>query len=230
MSVLSLTPVVFQTVFTWIFLFILVCSIPTVNASIYPTQPVAVTVYKVAEPAVLNWRSTLKEAKEMRRFKVELFAGNHTYIGTLARNVQTQSQTYTVYLSPWLRYKGSDYTMRWISEYDPKNIVYTADFRIAGIPDLLSSLPISYDASPYSDTSAETATAALQTTATQSEAGGSSSYSSTVASPPGSTVYAGPLDTTSGDSHPYSAAHSRRFDARLLFVLWPAIVGFSMAL
>ncbi|KAK0211911.1 hypothetical protein IW262DRAFT_1518455 [Armillaria fumosa] len=226
MSVLFLTPAAFLAVFTWIFLFILVCSVPMVNASIYPTQPVVATVYKVAEPAVLNWRSTLKDAEEMGRFKVELFAGNHTYIGTLARNVQTQSQTYTVYLSPWLRYSGSDYTMRWISEYDPKNIVYTADFTITGIPDLLSSLPISYDAFPYSDTSAETATA----TATQSEASGSSSYSSTVVSPPGSTVYAGPLDTTSGDSHPYSAAHSRRFDARLLFVLWPAIVGFSMAL
>ncbi|KAK0470931.1 hypothetical protein IW261DRAFT_1572619 [Armillaria novae-zelandiae] len=208
MSVLFLTQAVFQTVFTWIFLFVLLCSIPTVNASIYPTQPVMTTVYKVAEPAMLNWRSTPKDAKEMGRFKVELFAGNHTYIGTLARNIQTQSQTYTVYLSPWLRYSGSDYTMRWISEHDPKNIVYTADFTITGIPDLLSSLPISYNAFPYSDSSAETAT----TSATQSEAS------------------AGPLDRTSGDSHPYSAAHSRRFDARLLFVLWPAIVGFSMAL
>ncbi|KAK0493505.1 hypothetical protein EDD18DRAFT_1405168 [Armillaria luteobubalina] len=223
MSILFVTPVVLQTVFMWIFLYVFVCSLPTTNASIYPTQPVAATIYKVAEPAVLNWHSTVKDAREMGRFKVELFAGNHTYVGTLARDVPTQSQTYTVYLSPWLRYSGSDYTMRWISEYDPKNIVYTADFTITGIPDLLSSLPISYDAFPYSDTSAEMATAT-------SEASGSSSYSSTMVSPPGSTVYAGPLDTTSGDSHPYSAAHSRRFDARLLFVLWPAIVGFSMAL
>ncbi|KAK0451326.1 uncharacterized protein EV420DRAFT_1766373 [Desarmillaria tabescens] len=224
MSVLLLTPVVAQAILTWLVLFILVSSLPTANASIYPTQPIAATVYNVGQPAVLNWRSTPK-AKEIRRFKVELFAGNHTYIETLARNVHTQLQTYNLYLSPQLKYEGSDYTMRWISESDRENIVYTSHFTIAGIPDLLS---------PSSDAFAKTAAAtklALQATATQSETGGSPSCSSTGAACPGSTVYANPLDTTgSGDSHPYSAAHSRRFDARLFFVLWPAIVGFSMAL
>ncbi|KAK0199649.1 hypothetical protein DFS33DRAFT_1456913 [Desarmillaria ectypa] len=222
MSVLLLTPVVVQTILTWFIISILICSLPTASASIYPTQPAAATVYNVGQPAVLNWRSTLKDAENIRKFKVELLAGNHTYIGTLARNVHTRLQTYTVYLSPQLKYKGSDYTMRWISESDPKNILYTADFTISGIPDLLSPLPLSYDAFPAPDTFAKTATAtklALQATTTQSGTGGGPSYSSTGAASPGSS-----------DSHPYSAAHSRRFDARLLFVLWPAIVGFSMAL
>ncbi|KAG7441522.1 uncharacterized protein BT62DRAFT_937046 [Guyanagaster necrorhizus] len=113
-----------------------------------------------------------------------------------------------------------------------KNIVYTADFTIAGISDLPVCLPLSYNA-PSSDSSAETTPVTqfiLQATTTLAETGSSPSYSSRIAARPGSTAYADPLDTTSGDSRPYSAAHSRRFGARLLFVLWPAIVGFSMAL
>ncbi|KAF8877587.1 hypothetical protein CPB85DRAFT_1443546 [Mucidula mucida] len=179
------------------------------NAAIYPTRPVHDTVYTAGQPAVLEWNDD-RPSGPMGPFKVELFAGEHTYITTLARNVHPESGTYTVYLSRDLPYIGNVYTMRMISA-KPYKIVYTSNFTIDGIAQTQSSeAQLAFQASSVPSVSSSTLDSYTLTPAT---------ISSSIA------------DVSSATTKSNSA--SRRLDLdlnRFVAVLWPALVGISMAL
>ncbi|KAF9033736.1 hypothetical protein BDZ89DRAFT_545434 [Hymenopellis radicata] len=184
-----------------------------VNAAIYPTQPVRDTVYTAGQPAVLEWNDD-PPSGPMGPFKVELFAGEHTYITTLARNVDPQSGTYTVYLSRDLPYIGNVYTMRMISA-KPHKIVYTSNFTIQGIVQTQSS-------ETYSE-----AQLAFQASSIPSVSS-SNSYTLTPA-----TISSSIADVSSATTISEVNSASRRLDLdlnRFVAILWPALVGISMAM
>ncbi|KIY64064.1 hypothetical protein CYLTODRAFT_114830 [Cylindrobasidium torrendii FP15055 ss-10] len=211
------------------------------SAAIFPTRPVSSTVYNVGQPAVIEWTWD-QPSGPMGPFRVDLFAGNDTYITTLAKNVKPSMKSYTLFLSEDIPYIGRDYTMRMISKH-PKHTVFTADFTIDGVsgPDSESkSASVNSNGEPQqafhdSTNNANGTTSGMHTMSSATSVSMSTTSTSTSASS-ASTVTAPALDGNSGGSagglSNSADASTRKVDSmnRFIAVFWPACVGVLMAL
>ncbi|KAH7907446.1 hypothetical protein BJ138DRAFT_1129162 [Hygrophoropsis aurantiaca] len=189
---------------------------PPALCGLYPTKPIQNTVYEAGTPVLTTWvdDKTYPRIDTLDPLEIQLFCDDDTYITTLATGVDPKSLSYQFTIPPNLVYSGSNFTIRFIPNTAGSDlIIYTADFTIA-----MNSQANSSSASSHSVTS-------------------SLASSSSTAIPP-TTYTAPPLRPGDIGYVPKSQQQKsagRRIDIekvkfRLVFILWPALIGITMAL
>ncbi|KAH9925794.1 uncharacterized protein B0H18DRAFT_1008394, partial [Fomitopsis serialis] len=225
----------------------LVLFVSSATAGLYPTRPIASTVLSAGRMSTITWINddTQPSLSQMGPVRIDLFSGDDNYVATLAQNVEPTRRSKSVWISPTLGPNGSDYHLRFICE-DPPMTVYTAGFTLSAMDDTPP-----YHRSSRAETRSTTYSA-LENNATSSfstfsaaptsmNISASSSYSSRPSSSSLSSSYAVPTSTSntyrqkahsstgSSGSWKRNTVDTERLKFRLVFVLWPLLVGMTMA-
>ncbi|PPQ70264.1 hypothetical protein CVT26_014553 [Gymnopilus dilepis] len=211
---------------------------PSLTA-IFPTKPVSSTVYTAGAPAEITWledgrRPLLNDTHGVR---IDLYAGNTTYLATLARDLPALALKTTVYMPTNIPKNYHTYILRFIVS-EPAMTIYTSDFAINPSP---------FTVRPRSSSTSRSSTSSASTSASASVS--AQSVSTTTVT---STVISRVLPTSSaqgsnsrslrglfslgrhrrrrslGEGRNYIDIEKVKF--RLVFIGWPALVGLSMAL
>ncbi|KZT70569.1 hypothetical protein DAEQUDRAFT_810471 [Daedalea quercina L-15889] len=231
-------------------IYTLLLVVSSVAASLYPTRPIANTVFSAGRMSTITWINddTQPSVSQMGPVRIDLFSGDDNYVATLAQNIEPSRRSKSVWISPTLGPNASDYHLRFICE-DPPVTVYTARFALVAMDDT----PAYHRAGKLEPRSTSTAYLTLGSSATSSPASfatipmslNSTTVSTSPSRMPSSTVrssYAIPTST----SNPYrqqtqnSAGSSgswkrgtvdmERLKFRLVFILWPFLIGMTLAL
>ncbi|KAG2031112.1 hypothetical protein BDR03DRAFT_973419 [Suillus americanus] len=208
-----------------------------VSASLYPTQPIQSTVYYSGQSALTRWidDGTHPLLSDMGGITIELYGDSDTYLGTLARNVTPGAKSCQLDIPRSVVYDGSNFTLRYITNTPYDMIIYSADFRIVAQGDSLR-LPnvTNANASASASSVANSTTTTSQNLFFQATNTPSSSSSST---PSPTSVVIPPLrpgDVGNIDQPARSSAAGRidieKLKFRVVFILWPALLGVTMAL
>jgi len=220
--------------------------VSSATAGLYPTRPIASTVFSAGRMSTITWINddTQPSLSQMGTVRIDLFSGDDNYVATLAQNVEPTRRSKSVWISPTLGPNGSDYHLRFICE-DPPMTVYTAGFTLAAMDDTPP-----YHRSGKAETRSSTypalednVTSSFSTfSAAPTSMNISSTYSSRLSSSPLSSSYAMPTSTSnpyrqqtqsstgSSGSWKRNTVDTERVKFRLVFVLWPLLVGMTMAL
>ncbi|RDB16493.1 hypothetical protein Hypma_002854 [Hypsizygus marmoreus] len=199
----------------WLFFYLV--TLPAVLASVYPTQPIAKTKFSTGQLAMVTWRDDNHKPhlEDMGYMRIDLHAADLSYVLTLADRVAPITRSHSVFIPPTLHKNSSHYTLRFITKHPPLEI-WTANFKI--IPDnYLFPAGFALANATSNVTSSSTITSTPQQT-------------------PVSTVRADPLTTSpslthgNGETSASTKIDLETYRFRVLFVLWPALVGISMAL
>ncbi|TFY83278.1 hypothetical protein EWM64_g717 [Hericium alpestre] len=217
-----------------------------VNAAVYPTQPVKNTVYEAGRSVTVKWKDDGKELLiwEMPNMRIDLYDGEDNLLDTVATDVDPASLSQEIWISPSLGNNGSDYSLHFVSDH-PKIVVYTARFTIIGMAG-----PDAGDDSSSSSSDAEPLSVDVVIPGTYKTAPlftlvypSTTFISSQAAIATPTTVSAPPLpshDSNEKQSGPSENGEQRnaavgRMDMekikfRLVFILWPALMGITMAM
>ncbi|KAI0916196.1 hypothetical protein AcW1_009966 [Taiwanofungus camphoratus] len=167
------------------------------------------------------------------------------YVATLAKDVDPTSRSQKVWISPTWGPNGSDYHMRFICD-DPPITVYSAEFTLTDMSDtrpydgaeqaMTQSAPT--DTSPASISTAMLKFGPLNTTmvSTSTSTITRPSTAATGTPPPISDQNEDPYiknkktGASSGSLWKRTAVDLERIKFRVVFILWPALVGITMAL
>ncbi|OCH84793.1 hypothetical protein OBBRIDRAFT_785709 [Obba rivulosa] len=222
------------------------------NANIYATYPVASSVMGAGRSATVSWiNDNSKPAlQDMGPVKVELYTGNDTYVTTLADGVDPTSRAQQIWIAPTWARDGSDYYIRFVCEKPPLS-VYTARFTITnmdGDPAPASGGHLGSGANnaaaasligPTPMLGAASSTIGPTASAQRSSAGSPTSTS------PAQTQNSNQNKNGSSDENSVNGRKTgagtgivgrrttvdlERVKFRLVFILWPALVGITMAL
>ncbi|KAI8986855.1 hypothetical protein BD414DRAFT_461297 [Trametes punicea] len=211
-----------------------------VSAGIYGTNPVSDTVLSAGRIASVTWRddSSKPSVREMGPVKIDLYVGE-SYVTTLADDVDPQSLSADVWISPSLGHNGSDYHMRFICQQPPLT-VYTADFTIINMANIYPIDGLTIDAHNESAPTITYITPELTLVLPDATVVSTLKPTPVTMRP---TATAPPL--TIEEDEPYAPAQTgaavatagkrptidmERLKFRLVFIFWPALVGISMAL
>ncbi|KAF8900729.1 hypothetical protein CPB84DRAFT_1778773 [Gymnopilus junonius] len=206
-------------------------------AAIFPTKPISTTVYNAGAPAQISWtedgrRPLLNATYGLR---IDLYAGNSTYLATLARDLSALSLNTTVYIPTNIPKNYHTYILRFITS-EPAMTIYTSDFAINPSPFTAHPKP----SSSRSSTSSRSLTGSPSLSA---ELGATTTITSTVisrvlptSSPQGSNSRS-LRGLLSLEQHRRGRPLSERRNYidmekvkfRLVFIVWPTLVGLSMA-
>ncbi|CAA7270477.1 unnamed protein product [Cyclocybe aegerita] len=157
----------------------------------------------------------------MGLMKIDLYAGNNTYLATIANDIDPLALSTIVYIPQIIPKNYHLCTLRFITA-NPPQVIYTADFNI---------IPSPYLEDPPTSTTTTTSSSSLLPTT-----------DSTILSRISSTQPAlpNPSDKPSSKSTSSSLTWSlggrgklvdvERVKFRLLFIVWPALVGLSLAM
>ncbi|KAF9465995.1 hypothetical protein BDZ94DRAFT_1319956 [Collybia nuda] len=216
---------------SWFLAFLVLTLFDPAISSVYPTEPVAATTFPTGQLATVKWKDDghyprLKDTGLMRiDLHNDLHEKNNTYVATLARQVDPVMQSYTLFIPPDLP-TNRRYHMRFIS-FEPSLTIFTADFKLTKG----AFLPVNLK--PGDENSR---IAGSTPTPVPNPNPASQPVSVT-------TIHANPLNggTDSKDSVTHNAggglkkSSAKRVDRhgslfKLAFVLWPAVVGFSLAI
>ncbi|TCD68133.1 hypothetical protein EIP91_011498 [Steccherinum ochraceum] len=106
-------------------------AILSVSASLYPTYPLAKTVWKGGRVECVTWvdNGAPPKLEDMGRVDVELYVNGHTHVATLAKNVNPESKYHQFKVLPSWGPDDHNYHVRFVSQHPPST-VYTADFTI----------------------------------------------------------------------------------------------------
>ncbi|KAF8958423.1 hypothetical protein BDZ97DRAFT_2078618 [Flammula alnicola] len=190
-------------------------------ASLYPTKPIASTVFTAGMPAEVRWMEDGKRPllNATGDVEIDLYAGNNTYLAKIGKGINPLSLSTTVFIPPKVIPANYHlYTLHFITT-EPPQTIYTADFSI--IPDSFSAS--SSSVSPPSSVTTVTSTAFSRVIGMQTP-----QPSSTQKANAGlgmSWGFGGRTDR--GGSFGMDV---EKMKFRLVFIVWPALVGLSMAL
>ncbi|TFK50501.1 hypothetical protein OE88DRAFT_1808811 [Heliocybe sulcata] len=213
------------------------------SAAFYPTQPIADTVYSAGHAAFISWTDDgpRPHLGNMGNVSIDLY-GQDEYLATLAEAVPPTSKSVKVHIPPNIGSSRPDYILRFVCK-DPPLTIYTANFRIRPTPPT-SSLSTS-QASDTQSRLAPTPTNNMQPFFLTLVTPNSTVVSELPPRPtptPVTTFYAGDerYDTPSGPGElqpktKFSASRSAVVDLeklkfRIVFILWPALMGITMSI
>ncbi|TFY62234.1 hypothetical protein EVJ58_g3993 [Rhodofomes roseus] len=219
-------------------------------AGLYPTRPIASTVFSAGRLSTITWINddTQPSVSQMGPIRIDLYSGDNDYVATLAQNVEPTKRSKSVWISPTLGSNGSDYHLRFICE-DPQITVYTARFTLTAMDDTppyhradkveprsttYSAFAVGNDAtSTFSSFSAIPTSLNTSATSTYSSGMSSSTLSSSYYLPASTgDAYRRQHHSSTGTSGSWkrNTMDVERLKFRLVFILWPLLVGVTMAL
>ncbi|EPQ51424.1 hypothetical protein GLOTRDRAFT_132798 [Gloeophyllum trabeum ATCC 11539] len=229
----------------------------TVSGSLYATKPTADTIYRAGHNVSVTWIDDgLKpHISNMGKFIIDLYARNGPYdehVMTLAKNVSPLSKSHRVYIPHSLGTNRSDYTLRFICK-DPLLTVYTADFTISDGRPPISTRSLELDSATPTLTTPHLPVAPTSNmqpfflTLVMPDLTLVSQLPPRPTPTPVTTFYAGQEQEDQGSdsssrlgpakSRPTSASWSRfavldieKIKFRIVFILWPALMGITMAI
>ncbi|KAJ7312955.1 hypothetical protein DFH08DRAFT_973160 [Mycena albidolilacea] len=205
-------------------------------ASLYPTCPTSATSFRSGALENITWTDMPSRGPHLSEMgdsmRIDLCNPNGTFVAILAEGVSPESRSRCVEIprNLVLPETGRKFVIQFIApDIRP---IWTADFRI--MPETDSIVP--YPQVENATATNPLLTLVLPTTTLVTEL----RAAATVAA--ATTVYAGPLSNQAGGAgdlnrvhQPNSANPRKRSEypnakLRLLFIVWPALVGISMAL
>ncbi|KAG1786916.1 uncharacterized protein HD556DRAFT_1247500 [Suillus plorans] len=214
---------------------LLLALLTPVSASLYPTQPIQNTVYYAGQTALTGWidDGTYPLLNNMGGITIQLYCDSDTYLATLATNVSPGVKSYQLDIPRSLvqLHTGSNFTLRYLTSIPYDMVIYSADFGIVVQGD---SLPTPTNASASSRSTSQNlffqATHTPSLSLAPSESGTSASTST-----PGSVIPPlRPGDVGTIDQPSRNSAAGRidieKLKFRVVFILWPALLGVTMAL
>ncbi|KAI0700337.1 hypothetical protein BC835DRAFT_1328467 [Cytidiella melzeri] len=222
----------------------------TALAGIYGTSPVANSVWTAGRSESVTWTDDKSQPKlsKLGKIDVQLYSGTDTLVATLAEDVDADSKSVSTWISPSWGHDGSDYYIMFSGKKLPVP-VFTASFTIVGMANVSANgdnttAPFKGSNGPKQDSLAPTTpntTAGISRTGTATllpHTTPSSSYPQPSAS---STIP--PISAEEEEDFlrhhrgPHSSAGSailcvdyERLKFRLVFIIWPAVIGITMAL
>ncbi|KAF8154418.1 hypothetical protein B0H34DRAFT_619932, partial [Crassisporium funariophilum] len=186
-------------------------------ALLYPTKPVSDTIYTAGQAAYVKWIEDGRRPllKDMGKMRMDLYARNSTYLATLVKDLDPRSLSTTVYIPLVIPTNLHLYTLRFVSP-KPPYVIYTADFSIIPNPLSLQAVfptPSSRTTLPSTPSTSSTFLSRISTLSADAAA---------------------PSSTTDGGKTNSAGLGRWRWDAermkfRLVFIVWPALVGLSLA-
>ncbi|KAG1730719.1 hypothetical protein EDD22DRAFT_973951 [Suillus occidentalis] len=208
-----------------------------VSASLYPVQPIQNTVYYAGQTALTRWidDGTYPLLTDMGGITIQLYGNSDTYLATLATNVSPGAKSYQLNIPRSLIPDASNFTLRYITNTPYNMIIYSADFKIIPIPG--DTLPT--NASSLTSSSSEnlffqaTNTPSLSAPAPTPSGSGTPTPSPTNnAVPPLRPGDVGNINQPSSNSRNAAAGRIdiEKLKFRVVFILWPALLGVTMAL
>ncbi|KAF5353682.1 hypothetical protein D9758_008609 [Tetrapyrgos nigripes] len=201
-----------------------------VSASLWPTRPVEGTTYQVGKCGTIEWEETQQDPQCGDSLVIDLHVADGRYIATVGEFDADADQA--MFCPPSdLCYHGSNYVFLFYCA-NSRGPVYTHDFTI------LNTTPCSdaeyNQAFAHNTTSSGTPTTmTVPATYTTPDSGSSSRILSS------STTTVFPDNEDQDDYRQrkkvYNSARTSGFDMekikfRLVFIVWPALIGISMAL
>ncbi|KAJ7100782.1 hypothetical protein B0H15DRAFT_461027 [Mycena belliarum] len=201
-------------------------------ASLYPTYPTANTTLNAGTEVVLKWIDSPyhPHLTEMGSLNIELRTIDDKLLATLATRVSAMRRTCNVTVP---KHAGpGPFVILFISTYPPMNI-WTSDFEIA---------PTITDTTlPYTPQLDDASVALAHPRLTMILPGSTivSELAPTAKVAAATTISAGPLPASGGGGAGLNHVHSpsganpgkvQRARHRLVFLVWPALIGISMAL
>ncbi|KAG2151568.1 uncharacterized protein EDB93DRAFT_262620 [Suillus bovinus] len=224
---------------------LLLALLTPVSASLYPIQPIQSTVYYAGQTALTSWidDGTYPPLSNMGGITIQLYCDSDTYLATLATNVSSGAKSYRLDIprSLVLLHDVSNFTLRYLTNTPYEMVIYSADFRIVAQGDSIPT-PTNANASAGASSAVGSTSGNLFFQATRtlspsvspssslsgSESGTSTSTPSTVMPP------LRPGDVGSIDQPSRNSAAGRidieKLKFRVVFILWPALLGVTMAL
>ncbi|KAL9709586.1 hypothetical protein Ac2012v2_007325 [Leucoagaricus gongylophorus] len=213
---------------TFLCLFLLT-RLSSVLSALYPTQPVANTVFYCGNSALVTWVDTRHKphVAGLGDLTIKLHTSQDDYVATLASGVNPALYGTQVTL-PLDLWNDTLYVLRF-SAPGLLNDVWTADFTILPGDSSLSSRPMS--SAPR-----ESTTGSLFSSPTSGQTQLSETIKQIGSSIlPVTTITADSLDSSSSPPRRNSAVYGKadqldKAQFRLLFIVWPALFGLCMAL
>jgi len=224
--------------------------VTSVTAALYGTRPIANTVLSAGRMSSITWINDNQRPslREMGPMKVDLYVGGDTYVATLAENVDPTSRSQKVWISPTWGPNGSDYHLRFICE-DPPLTIYTAEFTITAMDDTLpyhgaekavaqstsmttmktTSPTVSVATFSMGHLNASTVSSGVTSTASTSTTASSrvSSASTQTTNPHMDKAKSG---AAGGSLWKRTSVDLERIKFRMVFILWPMLIGMTLAL
>ncbi|KDQ23424.1 hypothetical protein PLEOSDRAFT_1114433 [Pleurotus ostreatus PC15] len=196
------------------------------SASLYPTTPVSATTWIAGTSHWTTWidDKTSPRLSNIGQVTINMYSENDTFVQTLARNVSPTKRKHKVHIPKYTYSEDSKFFLRFTSRR-PRLTVYTAMFDVLPFPDTAKAEALA---------PADLMTLSAPPTTSNATA---TPTSSSDASPAETTIYAAPLPKGErpGNTNTNGDYASRRIDVeklkfRVVFVLWPALIGISMSL
>ncbi|GBE84629.1 predicted protein [Sparassis crispa] len=204
--------------------------VASVAANIYPTRPIANTIFSAGRSSSVTWINDRSHpsVQDMGPISIELYVAGDTHVATLSKNVQPTSRSNKVWISPTWGHNGSDYHIRFICD-DPPLTVYTADFTITMMSDMT---PYTGLEAPRADEGSTSVSIALPSISTSPSASPSSSTTTGASATTMQNPYADKKKTGAGGGNLWrrTSVDLERAKFRLVFILWPVLIGITMAL
>ncbi|KAH9945533.1 hypothetical protein B0H21DRAFT_433026 [Amylocystis lapponica] len=217
----------------------------SVLGGLYGTHPIADTVLSAGRSVKITWINDKfhPSLDEMGPISIELYHGEDNHVTTLAKDVDPRSRSERVWISPSWGPNDSTYHMRFICE-DPQLTVYTADFAITDMAgDAFLDPPQGTAAAKLASANQTTIPVFSITPPTASPVSDrTTGFSSSSAASPSSIIGVSSGDTnedpfvnkktgsSGGSLWRRTTVDLERVKFRMVFILWPVLVGFSMAL
>ncbi|KAI0795003.1 hypothetical protein C8Q75DRAFT_748511 [Abortiporus biennis] len=221
-------------------LLVLVSAVVSVSGALYPTRPVASTVWSAGHSQSVTWLNDKHKPsiRDMGYLDIKLYAED-TYVATLAKSVDPRDRYTEVFISPDWSHNGSDYHIRFTCQ-KPRLTIYTADFTVTNMASVSQTehtqqQKLAASPAPNGPSSTKNQYAPLTLGLPNS------TYTTPSAQPSNTVSPIADQQQDSGDSsdgipnQSGSSIAGRRVDMekikfRLVFILWPALIGISMAL
>ncbi|KAG2131521.1 hypothetical protein BD769DRAFT_1775071 [Suillus cothurnatus] len=204
-----------------------------VSASLYPIQPVQNTVYYSGQTALTRWidDGTYPVLSEMGGISIQLYRDSDTYLATLARNVSTGARSCQLDIPRSLVSDGSNFTLRYITNTPYDMIIYSADFKIVVQGDSLPT-KTNMNASSMASSMASSTSQNLFFQATNTPSSESTPTPTNIVIPPLRPGDVGNIDQPSKSRLGNAAGRIdiEKLKFRVVFILWPALLGVTMAL
>ncbi|KDQ53972.1 hypothetical protein JAAARDRAFT_197072 [Jaapia argillacea MUCL 33604] len=241
-------------VFTILLLFLSPNRIPSVHASLYPTRPTSTTSYTAGHNASIAWTdsSSPPHLSEINgTMKIELYAGDNVFLSVLKDGLDPLEMGCEVYIPGKLGTGYSNYTMRFITTQPPQTI-YTSYFTIANASTpnrttaatstiqtqtAMQPLVLTITIPPSNpSTFVDPATYIDAASPSQSIPDSLSQQSVTTFYPPAYTTYPGSNNQITSSAFSSNGKLGPRgwdfekLKFRVVFILWPALIGITMAL
>ncbi|KAI0087241.1 hypothetical protein BDY19DRAFT_956916 [Irpex rosettiformis] len=229
----------------------LTCAL-TALGNIYGTSPIANTVWTAGRSETVEWidDKTSPRLSRLGPVDVELYSSDDNLVATLAQGIDAEDKSFSAWISPSWGYDGSDYYIMFSCKKPPVTI-FTASFTIVGMAYMSSSGDNTTAWSPDSDgfdpdslgpNSPNTTATSTHSVSAVHSTGLSVSASATSSAQPSSTLppispqdeedylrnHRGPGAVSNGGTT--LNIDYERLKFQLVFIIWPAIIGITMAL